>query len=78
MINHVFELPGKDSRRTLEKCLGEKKENKKMEGFNESDQTLRSMVMFKQKKIKATYLRKHKGNLIGLRNLLMLLIGKLK
>ena len=39
-----------------------------MEGFDEFDLTLRSMVMFKWQKIKATYLRRHKGNLIRLRN----------
>ena len=61
MLNHVCELLDKNSKRSFEKFLEEKGGDKMMEGFDESDQTLRSIVMFKWKKIKATYLRRHKG-----------------
>ena len=35
--------------------------NKNKEGFDKSNLNLRSIVVFKQKKVKATYLRRHKG-----------------
>ena len=57
MISHVCALLGKNLRRIFEKYLEGKKENEKMEGF---DLTLRSIVMFKWKKIKDTYLRRYK------------------
>ena len=78
MLNYVCVLLGKDSRRSFEKYLEGKKEIEKMEGLDESDQNLISMVMLKWKKIKATYLRRQKGNLEMLRHLLILMIGKLK
>ena len=43
-VNHVYALLGKDSKRSLEKYLEERKENEKMEGFIESNQTLKSMM----------------------------------
>ena len=62
MINHVWAPLDKDLKRIFEKYLEENEENKMMKGFDETDQTLRSTVMFKWQKIKATYLRRYKGN----------------
>lgn len=41
-----------DSKRSLEKFLEGEGGNEKMEGINESNLILRSMVVFKKKKIK--------------------------
>ena len=49
MINHVFTLLGKDSKRSLEKYL-EGKEDEMLEGFNASDLTLGSTMIFKMEK----------------------------
>lgn len=50
-----------------------------MEGFNEFDLTLRSMMMFKWKKIKSTYLRRHWDYFIVQKEKVgSLLIGDLK
>lgn len=48
-----------DSKRSFEVFLEGEGGNEIMEGFNEFDLNLRSMVMFKKKKIKATYSRRH-------------------
>ena len=56
-------IKGKNFVRSFEK----NKENRKMEGFHESNLILGSMVMSKKKNIRAAYLRRHKDNLIRLR-----------
>ena len=45
----------------MEKFLEEKRGDEMMEGFNESNQTLRSTMLFKWKNIRITYLRMYKG-----------------
>ena len=42
------------------------KKDKMMDKFNEFHQTLRYTLMFKQKKTKDTYLRRHKGCVLRL------------
>lgn len=67
-----------DSKRIFEKFLEEKGGDKKMERFDESNLTLRSIVMFKKKYY--IYLFKEAQGLILYRldKLLILFIGKLE
>ena len=77
-VYHVCALLGKASKESLEKYVEEGKENEKMEGFVESDQTLRSTMEIKKKK--SNYLFKEGNGTLMIWNVkvkvLMLLIGK--